>query len=563
MAGLTPTPAQQLQAIAWLRGRLFLNNFRRKGGKGELIARILLYPLFALLAIFPIAGAGAGAFFIVSHHLFRFFPYLTWAIVFLWTTLTISTQAQAPSFDLASLIRFPLRFPTYLLIRLLFGLLDVPTVVSSLTLLAAAIGIGIARPTLFPTAALILLLLDITILFFFRMTFLWFERLFAQRKTREIVMGLFFVGMLAFQYVNLTVNGGVHKTSTPAERARHAQRVTFAMHAAHAAAPILRNLPPGLAATALLDVATQKPNQAAPPTLGVCAFALAFLALFARRLRGEFHGESFSETAARPTAPAPAAVPANALTLTPSPPSPPSLSPILTACMLKEIRYITRSGPLMIPLIAPVFMAFIIVTRSGFASHSGPWLLPSALAYVLLALTANMYNILGIEGVGVQLFFLAPVRFSDIILAKNLVGLALIAVEVAITTAIVLSTAPAPDLPSLVSIYLWLAFTLLLSLTLGNIRSIYSPRLMDLGKFRRSRQGQLNVLIGLLVLLLCAAVGAAVLYLAHHLHQPWLPIPIFIFLSIMAGIFYRSNLNQLDQIALDRREIITAELCKT
>jgi ABC-2 type transport system permease protein len=563
MAGLTPTPAQQLQAIAWLRGRLFLNNFRRKGGKGELIARILLYPLFALLAIFPIAGAGAGAFFIVSHHLFRFFPYLTWAIVFLWTTLTISTQAQAPSFDLASLIRFPLRFPTYLLIRLLFGLLDVPTVVSSLTLLAAAIGIGIARPTLFPTAALILLLLDITILFFFRMTFLWFERLFAQRKTREIVMGLFFVGMLAFQYVNLTVNGGVHKTSTPAERARHAQRVTFAMHAAHAAAPILRNLPPGLAATALLDVATQKPNQAAPPTLGVCAFALAFLALFARRLRGEFHGESFSETAARPTAPAPAAVPANALTLTPSPPSPPSLSPILTACMLKEIRYITRSGPLMIPLIAPVFMAFIIVTRSGIAGHSGPWLLPATLAYVLLALTANMYNILGIDAAGINLYFLAPVRFADIVLAKNLVGLALIAIEVAITTAIVLSTRAPLDTPSLVSTYLWLAFTLLLSLTLGNIRSIYAPRLIDLSKMRRSRQGQLNVLLGLLVLILCAALGAAVYYLAHHLAQPWLPVPIFAILTALAAIFYRLNLSHLGQIALDRRELITAELCKT
>jgi ABC-2 type transport system permease protein len=231
--------------------------------------------------------------------------------------------------------------------------------------------------------------------------------------------------------------------------------------------------------------------------------------------------------------------------------------------MLKEIKYITRSGPLMIPLIAPVFMAFIIVTRSGIAGHSGPWLLPATLAYVLLALTANMYNILGIDAAGINLYFLAPVRFADIVLAKNLVGLALIAIEVAITTAIVLSTRAPLDTPSLVSTYLWLAFTLLLSLTLGNIRSIYAPRLIDLSKMRRSRQGQLNVLLGLLVLILCAALGAAVYYLAHHLAQPWLPVPIFAILTALAAIFYRLNLSHLGQIALDRRELITAELCKT
>ncbi len=569
MAGLEnlPTARQQLTAIAWLRSRLFLNNFRRKGGKGEVIARIFLYPLFALLAIFPIVGAGVGAFFIVSRNRFDFLPYLLWAIAFLWTTLTISTQAQAPSFDLGMLIRFPLRFSTYLATRLLFGLLDVPTVVSSLSLFAATIGIGIARPELFPAAALVLLLLDLTILFFFRMIFLWFERLFAQRKTRELIMGLFFVGMLAFQYVNVTVNSGNHKASTPAEQAHHTRRIGIAMRAAHAAAPVLNALPPGLAATAIRDLAARKPTQAILPTLGICAFAAAFLGIFARRLRGEFHGESFSETAAPAATPPPiAAVPSSpSLTLTPTQTlsSTPRLSPVLAACMIKEIRYITRSGPLLIPLIAPVFMAFIIVTRSGLANHSGPWLLPATLAYVLLALTANMYNILGIDGVGVQLYFLAPIRFSDVILAKNLVGLALIAVEVLITSAIVLSTSATPDLPSLLSTYLWLAFTLLISLTLGNIRSIYSPRLIDLSKFRRSRQGQLNVLIGLLILILCAALGAAVLYLASHIHQPWLPVPVFALLTALAGIFYRLNLDHLEQIALDRREIISSELCKT
>ena len=75
MAGLTQTPIHppappppfvwtqiqsraQFTALAQLRWCLFRNNFRRKGGTGELIARIIFLPFLAVIAIGPIMAAG-------------------------------------------------------------------------------------------------------------------------------------------------------------------------------------------------------------------------------------------------------------------------------------------------------------------------------------------------------------------------------------------------------------------------------------------------------------------------------------------------------------------------
>jgi ABC-2 type transport system permease protein len=572
MAGIEmPTPRQQLAAIAYVRRRLFMNAFRRKGGKGELIARILLFPLFALLALGPVVGAGVFSYFSFRPDhpkMMGYYPWVLWAIFLIWQSLSISTKAVAPSFDLGMLIRFPLRFSTYLLIRLLFGLLDTPTVVCSLTLLSSAIGIGVAQPRLFLPAAGVLLLLDITILFFFRMIFLWFDRFFAQRKTREILVGLFFVAMLGFQYVNITVNGGSGKHSTPADRAKHAQRMAFAKKTVHTVEPVLQALPPGLAATAITNVATGKTDKVFKPILALAVWGLVFLRLFARRLKGEFQGESFSETAARPAEPVASEASSGPAPMLEMPVAATAaqgglFSSTIGAVIVKELRYLVRSGPLMLALISPIFMVFILVSRSGIGRHPGEWLLPSTLAYVMLGLTASMYNILGTDGTGIHLYLLAPVRLRDVVLAKNIVGLTLVLTELAIASAIVLSTTAVPALPVLVATYLWLVFALMMNLTMGNIRSIYAPTLIDLGKFRQGKQGQLNALIGIGVLLLALGLGGGVLFLANHVQMPWLTAGVFGVLGAAAIGFYVMNLNHLEQIALDRREVITAELCKT
>ena len=55
---LAPIPAsQQFAAIAYLRWRLFANSFRRKGGAGELVARLIVYPIGFGFLVGPTVGA--------------------------------------------------------------------------------------------------------------------------------------------------------------------------------------------------------------------------------------------------------------------------------------------------------------------------------------------------------------------------------------------------------------------------------------------------------------------------------------------------------------------------
>ena len=188
-----------------------------------------------------------------------------WIVYVVWQTFTISAKAAAPTFDLTMLLRFPLRFSTYLLIRMLFSLLDTPTVICTLALLSASIGAGIARPSLFVPAGLIFLLLDLTILFFFRMIFLWFDRFFAERKTREVLIGIFVVAMLGFQVLNVTFNPGFGGRRDAVSQAKHAQQVAAMKHYGHVAEPALGVLPPGLAATAITQFSRGTPAQATVP----------------------------------------------------------------------------------------------------------------------------------------------------------------------------------------------------------------------------------------------------------------------------------------------------------
>ena len=62
---------------------------------------------------------------------------------------------------------------------------------------------------------------------------------------------------------------------------------------------------------------------------------------------------------------------------------------------------------------------------------------PAAVAYTLLAICPLSYNVFGLEATGAQLYFLAPVRMRDILLAKNLLGIPMALVEILLIFAII------------------------------------------------------------------------------------------------------------------------------
>jgi ABC-2 type transport system permease protein len=156
-------------------------------------------------------------------------------------------------------------------------------------------------------------------------------------------------------------------------------------------------------------------------------YGIAVLWLLNFRLRAEYHGENLSQSAVRTASPGerPALHPGWNLGL----PGP------VAAVFEKELRYLSRSGPMMFTLVVPLFM--LLVFRSsghsqGLFANAPDLTFPLGASYSLLLLTNLSYNNLGADGRGVQFFFAAPVRFRQIMIGKNLAHAAIFALEVAL-----------------------------------------------------------------------------------------------------------------------------------
>ena len=98
----------------------------------------------------------------------------------------------------------------------------------------------------------------------------------------------------------------------------------------------------------------------------------------------------------------------------------------------KELIYLRRSGAQLYGLVTPVFFIFII-TRTNRTLGGSAMLLPYAVSYVMFGLLAALYNVLGADGAGFNLYLLAPVRLRDVLLAKNMVNSSVIGVEIPVS----------------------------------------------------------------------------------------------------------------------------------
>jgi ABC-2 type transport system permease protein len=189
----------QFAALAYLRWCLFRNSFRRKGGVGELVSRILFFPIIGIIAFGPIVGCGVGAYFIVSSGHLNMLPVLTWGIFLLWQLVSINIAQPNLSFDINIILRFPLSFPRYLAARLVFGLLGASNVIGTLALVAADVGLGIARPSLLPWSTLLLAVYALTNIVFTRMIFAWIDRWLSTRRAREVLTAFILFFSLGIQ----------------------------------------------------------------------------------------------------------------------------------------------------------------------------------------------------------------------------------------------------------------------------------------------------------------------------------------------------------------------------
>lgn len=573
MAGLIETSLSQPQpwtsaqsraqfaALAYLRWCIFRNGFRRKGGVGELIARIIFLPLLGIFAFFPILGAGFAGYYIVSSNRLALLPALTWAIFLLTQLVSINIAAPTLSFDLNIIIRFPLSFSRYLTARLFFGLLSASNVIGTLALVAADIGIGVARPSLMPWATLLLGTFALTNIFFTRMIFAWIDRWLSTRRSRELLTAFILFASLGFQYLNVTFNPGLQ-----GGHHRSASHLPFLLKLGHRLQPIADILPPGLTSISITSFSQGHLVASTAALLGLIVFGALFLAIYAWRMQREFRGENLNElTQKQPVAAPHAAISytAPALHSAPTDNGTFGLSPVLLACLGKEFLYLRRNTNQLYGFIAPIFMVFLFAGRIGSSGRFGELVFPAAVAYSILGVSMLSYNALGVDGSGVQLYFLTPTRLRDVFLAKNLIGFLLNLIELVLIFAVISFVSHPPSLLVGLATLCWLLFATFTNGAVGNLHSLVAPKKIDLTKVSRKQTSQLSALIALGVVVACCAIGFAVFSLTNSLQRPWLMLPLFVALAAAGLLFYLQVLNRLDTVALKHREALSEELCKT
>ncbi|MBO0911914.1 MAG: hypothetical protein J2P13_08985 [Acidobacteria bacterium] len=539
----------EISTIAELRWRMFVNGLRTRRGKMELLSRIIVTGAFAIFGLGGFATTAGTSWYLVSNGRAEFLAIDLWAIFFFWQLFPVMATAFTNNPDSSELLRFPLAYRSFFLIRLAYGFFDPATALSCLFLLGIFLGAAFARPLMSPWALVVLVTFGVFNVVLMQMVFAWLERWLAERRTREIFGGLFLLAMLSLQMIGPIiehVKGGSHPELRRAvEIGSEAQRV----------------LPPGLAADALAHASHGRLFRGAASLLFLGMVTVGCGWLLHLRIRAQFHGENLSEAAARPTARE-----VQGLQLGWKLPGVPES---VAAVFEKEMRYLTRSGPMLLTLVMPAFMLLIFrfgalnsLRQSGGFGRTPDMAFPGAAVYGLLVLTSLVYNSFGADGGGMQFFYASPARFRDIVLGKNLAHAAILVFNALFSLIAVTYLYGPPHFPVTIATAAGLLFAAPLNFTAGNLLSVYSPKKRDFATFGRQNVPQTTVLISFGVQIAIGAIGLAAFALARFYQNLWIAVLVLLILSAISIPVYVAITRRFDDIAIERREALLAELCR-
>ncbi|MDE1160571.1 MAG: hypothetical protein PW792_01345 [Acidobacteriaceae bacterium] len=568
---------EQYRAIVWLRWRIFANGFRRKGGKGELIGLIIVIPLFLLVVIALAFGVAALCYLGAAKQRYELLTIATWGIFALSQLVNINMGSAGTTFDPTQLIRFPLSTRRYTLIRLFFGMMAPGNITMAILSLAGAIGLTVGRPSLWLYGFVSFGVFTLANVIFTRMIFAWVDRWLSTRRAREVFMGLIFLFSMGIQWANVEFNLNNHhhhrhhhqsddEDEAPEVQEPPSPTAQRMMKVWAVVKPATQALPPGLAADAIAKGAVGKPLWFVAETAGVATYGLLFFGIFGLRMRTEFRGESLSDAAigvkAKPAAKATAhETHASSIPLAAAPATGPSQWELYLTLLQKEFLYLRRTMGLIYGLVAPLFFVFLFAGRWAAKSHS-EWVYPAALAYALLGVVPISYNAFGLDGTGAQFYFLAPIRLRDVLLVKNVLNSILGLIEVLAVTAMISYMAGLPSVSMLLGSMLWALMTLLVELTVGNYRSINTPKKVDLQKMGQKQASQASALMSMGILVVSAGLGWSLMMLAKFSGLAWILPVVLAAMAAVAAFFYWHNLEKMDEYAMLHRDSLFEELGK-
>ncbi len=367
--------------------------------------------------------------------------------------------------------------------------------------------------------------------------FAWLERWLAQRRTREIMGVLFILAMLSFQLIGPAIE---HLGKGPHPEFGRVTQITAQVQAL---------LPPGLAANAIAQV-SHADFPLGTLSLIVLAMVTAGVGLLLHlRLRAQFRGENLSEAAARPKVEQVQGLQVGW--------NLPGVSQSVAAVFEKEVRYLARSGPMLLTLIMPVFMLIIFrigpmnpMHQSGAFNRTPDMAFPGAAAYAILVLTNLVFNSFGGDSAGMQFFYASPVTFRQIVLAKNLTHASILIFNTAFAWIAVSYLYGTPHLAVSIATLAGLLFAVPLNFAAGNLLSMYSPRKRDFSTFGRQNVSQTTVLASFGVQIVIVGLGIAGFVIARLYHNLWIATLLFLVFAAIAIPIYVVVLNRMDGIAL-------------
>ncbi|HCT61013.1 MULTISPECIES: hypothetical protein [Acidobacterium] len=537
---------QQYAAIVRMRFDMLGHSVRTSRGAFDLISQLVSWGVFSVWGLGIATGFGFGAYHAVEGHHAGLLVLLLWAALMIWQLVPVMAVSFRETVDLSSLLRFPIGFGAYSLLFLIFGLLDVATILGTAALAGLAVGAGVADAGMLAWLLPALAVFGIFNLLLTRAVFAWVDRWLAKRRSREILGVCFFLMILGFQLLNPALYGGEGHT--------HAQAAWLVAHA-HTLLAVNRWLPPGLVAAAGQGGAALGTSLA-----GLLLYAVAAGSLLGLRLGKQYRGESLSEAPARAASSGKAREGRAWFDVSGL------VSGPVGAIFVKEARYLMRAYQLIYSLVAPLILVVVFSarhSRPGAPTLPAEYVIPMGAAYAFLGLTRMLYNSLGTDGPGLGFYFTSPVPLRTVMLGKNLFHLTLLLVELVAVWTVAALRVGWHDPQLLVLTLCALVFAIPAEFTAGNILSIQSPYAVNFSKLGRPQGAGANALMSLLVQAVVAGLGAAIFNGAYHLGNLWLAAPAFLVLGVIAALAYWRVLGNVETMARNRIEPLLQDLAKT
>jgi ABC-2 type transport system permease protein len=544
-----PVVSDQIRLVIGLRWRLFRNSLRTLRGRLDSASLILIWLLTTGMMIAGGVGFGFGAYVLLERQQPGRLADMFWGIFLFWQLYPIFSGAGGAQFDFSRLLRFPLRYRGFFFLSVVYGMADPVAVTSLFWLICLAIGVGTARPGLLPWALLVGLLFAAMNLLLARAIATWADRWMAQRRTREIVGMLLILGVLALQFLLPALPKSSLVNYLSAGWLRPLLEIASA-------------LPPGAAGLALAGSVAGSALQTFAGFLLLCLYPLALLWLLHVRLIAQYRGENLSETvaAALPAARATdVSVPAAIWRL-------PGLSGAIGALVEREARYTLRNWQVMVRLLIPAIFVLLLgpnLKHSAFVVRYGDMVFPVAVGYAFFSEMNWVFNSFGFDGTGIRFLLLAPVRFRRVMLGKNLFHAITTFANVLLIWVCVRWVFGPTELMVVMATLAAALYATLANYAVGNVVSIYFPKQLHFGVFRKSGVPAGAALVaGLATEIVLIVSGVIVFVVAKVLDRMGLAALIFLVLSAIAAVGYVVSLRKVDGAVLSRRESLTEELCR-